>query len=241
MRRLLILFSLIFLSPMAAQAADTKPVGTRINLSATAEAQLPNDEVVITFRIEKDGADANAVRQYVNRVSGAVHERLRHEAGLKLKTLSRSMQPLWQYPKNRQRIRTGWRMAQTGQVVSRKLDAVPDWLDAIEAAGASLSGLQFRISSAASKKAQGELSLQAIATFRQKATVIARGLNAGSFRILQLNTSSQTPRPVLYRGEMPMMAKSADAAPPSLSAGEGKLGITVSGSIEVPFTDFPVK
>jgi len=241
MRYLFLLFSLCWMSPILAQAGDALPTGTRINLNATAETQLANDEVVISFRVEKDGKDAGAVRQYVNRVSGAIQKRLQQEPGVKLKTLSRSMQPVWQYPKNRQRIRTGWRMTQTGQVVSSQLDAVPKWLDGIESAGANLSGLQFRISSKASKKAQDQLRLQAIASFRQKARLIAKGLSANSFRIIQLNSSSQAPRPVMYRGEMAMMAKSADAAPPSLSAGEGKISVSVSGTIQVPFTDFPVK
>jgi len=241
MRYVFFLLSLFCLSPVQAQASDVLPTGTRINLSAMAETSLPNDEVALTFRVEKDGTNASSVRQYVNRVSGAIQKRLKHEPGVKLKTISRSMQPVWQYPKNRQRVRTGWRMTQTGQVVSSKLDAVPNWLDAIESAGANLSGLQFRISSTASKSAQDQLRLQAISLFRQKAGVIAKGLSASSFRIIQINTNSRMPRPVMYRAEMAMMAKSADAAPPSLSAGEGKISVTVSGSIQVPFTDFPVK
>jgi len=241
MRLLFLLLPLLCLVPGLLQAGDALPTGTRINLGATAETQLANDEVVISFRVEKDGKDAGAVRQYVNQVSSAVQKRLKQEPGVKLKTISRSMQPVWQYPKNRQRVRTGWRMTQTGQVVSNKLDAVPNWLDAIESAGANLSGLQFLISSTASKRAQNQLRLQAISLFRQKAGVIAKGLSAGTFRIIQLNTSSRTPRPVMYRAEMAMMAKSADAAPPSLSAGEGKISVSVSGSIQVPFTDFPVK
>jgi len=241
MRYFFVMLTLLCLPPLLAQAEAVTPGGTRINLQAMAETSLPNDEVVLTFRVEKDGTNAGSVRQYVNRVSGAIQKRLKHEPGVKLKTISRSMQPVWQYPKNRKRVRTGWRMIQTGQVVSRKLEAVPNWLDAIESAGANLSGLQFRISSTASKRAQDQLRLQAISLFRQKAGVIAKGLSASSFRIIQINTNSQMPRPVMYRAEMAMMAKSADAASPSLSAGEGKISVSVSGSIQVPFTDFSVK
>jgi len=224
-----------------AYAGDALPPGTRINLSAMVETHIANDEVVINFRIEQEGKDAAAVRQYVNRVSSAVHQRLKTERAVKLKTVSRNMQPLWRYPKNSQRVRSGWRITQSEQVISHNLDAVSKWLDVIEAAGAQLSDLQFRISSSASKQTQDQLRLKAIAVFRAKAAVIAKGLSAQQFRIIQLNTSSQAPRPMMYRGEMAMMSKSADAAPPSLSAGEGKVSVNISGSIEVPFTDFPVK
>jgi len=224
-----------------AYAGDASPSGTRIHLSAMVEAHIPNDEVVINFRIEQEGKNAAAVREYVNRVSSAVHHRLTSEQGLQLKTLSRTMQPQWRYPKNSARVRSSWRMTQSEQVVSHNLDAVSTWLDVIEANGAHLSGLQFRISSSTSIKAQEQLRLQAIAAFRKKAAVIARGLSAPYFRIIQLNTSSQSPQPAIYRGKMAMMARSADAAPPSLSGGEGKIRVSINGSIEVPFTDFPAR
>jgi len=247
MLAVLALLALLVLSPMAVLATETSqasalPMGTHVSLNATAETHLANDEVVVSFRVEKDAKDAGAVREYVNRISGAIHKRLQKEVGLKVKTISRSMQPVWKYPKNAQRVRTGWRMIQTGQVVSSKLDAVPKWLDAIESLGANLSGVQFRISSSASKRAQNELRLEAVAAFRAKAAVIAKALDATQFRIIQLNTSSQVARPVMYRAEMRMMAsKSAATAAPSLSAGEGKISVRINGSIEVPFTDFSVK
>jgi predicted secreted protein len=58
-----------------AYAGDALPSGTRIHLSAMVETHIPNDEVVINFRIEQKGKNAAAVRQYVNRVSDAVHQR----------------------------------------------------------------------------------------------------------------------------------------------------------------------
>jgi len=235
------MISLLFLTPAMAQAETGQPNGTRINLSATVETELPNDEVVVSFRIEKEGKNADQIRTYVNKVSDSIGKRLSREKGVKYKTTGRNMQPVWQHPKNSPRIRTSWKMTQSGQIISTNLDAVPGWLDAIEADGANLSNLEFRISSSESKKAQEQLRLQAINLFRNKAEVIAKGLSARSFRIIRLNTSSQSSRPVMYRAEMAMMAKAADAAPPALSSGEGKIGITVSGEIEVPFTDFPSK
>jgi len=227
--------------PGLAQAESRQPTGTRINISATAEAELSNDEVVITFAVQKEGKDADKIRQYVNRVTGAIKERLESEKGVKVKTTSRSMQPVWHYPKNQPRVRTSWRMTQSEQITSSNLDAVPQWLDAIEAEGAQLSNLQFRISRKTLLKTQNALNLKAIRLFRQKAKVMAKGLDAKSFRIMRLNTSAHAPQPMRLHREM-MMAKAADAsAPPSLSAGEGSVRVTVNGEIEVPFTDFPAR
>ncbi|ATX81089.1 putative conserved protein YggE, contains kinase-interacting SIMPL domain [Mariprofundus ferrinatatus] len=239
--RLVLLLSLILLTPVTVQAENGQPAGTRITISATAEAELPNDEVVILYRVEREGKDVNDIRRQVNRITTAIQKRLQLEKGVKVETTSRRMQPVWQYPKNKPRIRSSWHLTQSEQVTSSNLDALPEWLDAIETEGAQLSNLQFRISRSATRKAQDALRMQAIETFRNKAATVTRSLAAKSFRIIRLNSSSQAPQPVVYRSEMAMMAKAADAAPPSLSSGEGMIQITVNGEIEVPFTDFPAK
>lgn len=239
--RYLLILSLLILSPLHAQAEATQPAGTRITISTSAERELPNDEVVITFRVEQEGKDANAIRQQVNRITDLIHKRLQKEARLKIKTTGRNMQPVWHHPKNQPRIRTAWRMSQSEEITSSNLEAVPQWLETIESEGAQLSNLQFRVSQQLSLQTKDALLLQAIKAFRSKAATLAKGLDASSFRIIHLNSSAQEPRPVLYRSEMVMMAKSADAAAPSLSAGEGVARISVNGEIEVPFTDFPLQ
>jgi len=237
---MILIFVLFLCAPMLAQAEDAA-AGTRVSLTANAEAVLANDEVVITFRVEKQGQDAEVVRQYVNRVSSAIAQRLKQEKDVRLSTISRSMQPVWQYPKNSPRIRTGWQMIQSGQAVSMRLDAVPHWLDAIESAGANLSGLSFRVSAAVLEQAMVSLRQQAVCNFRSSAASMAKGLDAASFRIVHLNTGSRQPQPRVFGSEMAMMARSADAAPPALSAGENRISVTVSGDIELPFTDFPAQ
>jgi len=229
------------LIPTFVSAEAQSSSGTRINLNATVETQVPNDEVVISFRVEKEGKNAQAIRQYVNKVSGAIQKRLATEKGVKLKTISRNMQPVWKHYKDRARQHTGWRMTQTGQIISTHLDAVPAWLNAIEDEGAHLSGLQFRVSAKNTKHVQDSLHLQAIALFRDKAKVIAKGLSAKTFRIIRLNTSSHTPQPVRYRAEMAMMAKSMTADAPALSSGEGKISVNITGEIETPFIDFSAR
>ena len=181
--RYLLILSLLILTPISAQAENSQPAGTRINLSAMAERELPNNEVVITFRVEKEGKDARKIRQQVNQITAQIQKRLKKEPGLKMKTTSRNMQPIWRHPKNQPRIRTGWRMVQSEQITSSNLDAVPQWLDAIESEGAHLSSLQFRVSRKLSLQTRDALRLQAIKTFRSKAAVIAKGLDATDMQL----------------------------------------------------------
>ncbi|MDQ7011203.1 MAG: SIMPL domain-containing protein [Mariprofundaceae bacterium] len=223
---------------MPAFAADI-PKGTRISLSAVAETALPNDEVVVHFRVQAEGNKPAPLREEVNAISEKIKQRLEKESEVKLTTTSRRLEPLWEYNKlARKRERIGWRMLQTGRIASTRPESVSDWLEDIEKAGARLSGLQFRISAATLHDAQDALRLQAIRSFRSQARGVARGLDAKSFRIIRLQTSGQQPvYPV--RRDMAGVAMMESKSAPALSAGESKLSVTVSGEIEVPFKDFP--
>lgn len=237
--RYLLILSLLFISPAWAQVEDNQAKGTRVSLSAMAETELANDEVAVQFRVQAEGRQSAPLRQQVNRVSARIKQRLENESGVKLTTTSRRLEPVWEYHQTtRKRERAGWRMVQTGMITSTKLDAVPNWLDDIEQAGAQLSGLQFRVSSPTMNDAQDALQLQAIRKFRHKAGDIAKGLDAKSFRVIDLQTNAN--RPVYPVRGMAMMASKAEAAP-ALSSGESKVSVTVSGEIELPFRDFPVK
>ncbi|TLS68117.1 DUF541 domain-containing protein [Mariprofundus erugo] len=239
--RYLMMFLMFFVAAVAAQAEEAQPAGARMTLSATATAEYPNDEVVVSFRVEKDGRDAGRVLADVNRISAAIEQRLRHQSGLKYRTTGRNMQPLWQYPKDGKRIRSGWQVSQGGQIVSTRLEAVSSWLEAIESEGAMLSSLQFDISADASKHIQQQLQLDAIASFRAQAAGMARGMGAKSFRVIRINSSSQMPPMPAPRSAMVLMSRAAaDMAPPSLSAGESRVTVAVEGEIEIPFHEFPV-
>jgi len=237
--RYLLMLSLLFILPVWTQAEGNQPKGMRISLSAMAETDLANDEVAVQFRVQAEGRRSAPLRQQVNRISARIKQRLENESNVKLTTTSRRLEPVWEYhAATRKRERTGWRMVQTGTITSTKLDAVPNWLDDIEQAGAQLSGLQFRVSSPTMNDAQDALQLQAIRKFRHKAGDIAKGLDTKSFRVIRLQTNAS--RPIYPVRGMAMMASKADAAP-ALSSGESKVSVTVSGEIEVPFRDFPVR
>jgi len=237
----LIIFSLIFISPAWADE-NSQAKETLISLSATSSITLPNDEAVINYRMEATGMYADALRKKVNRMSRLIHQQLKGAKGIKQTTLSRRMEMRWRYdkPKSRQ-VRDGWRLVQVEQLVSSNLDAVPDWVDGIEKAGAHLNHLNFRISDASMKATQNSLRLQAIQAFRKKASSFAKALDAASFRIVQLQTSQQRPVYPMQRQAMAMMSKSESSPPPQLNAGEGKISVSVSGSIALPFRAYTIK
>lgn len=233
------LLCLLIISPTMAASENMQPTGTRINISATAETELANDVVIIRFRVEKEGKDADKIREYINKVTTIIQKRLKNEKNLKHKTISRNMTAVWSYPRNLPRLRTSWKMTQTEQVVSTKLDAVPSWLHVIETQGAHLDSLTFRISNQTSKKALKQLRIDAIQSFKEQAQLLTQSIGGKSFRIIQLHASNQNPRP--QQLERFALSDATQTTAPSLSSGEGNLRVTVTGVIEVPFRDYPAK
>lgn len=235
----LIILSLMFIPPAWGEE-NSQQKETQISLSATSSITLPNDEAVVNYRMEATGTDANALRKKVNNISWLIQQQLKGKKGIKQTTLSRRMEILWRYDKlNSRQVRTGWKLVQTEQLISRQLDAVPGWVDDIEKAGAHLNNLSFRISDTSMEKTQSSLRLQAIQDFRHKANTLAKALDATSFHIVNLQTSQQQP---VYRMQQTrsLMSKSA-GGPPSLNSGEGKISVTVSGNISLPFMSYSIK
>jgi predicted secreted protein len=227
---------LLFLTLPWAHAEEVLPAGTRIQLSATAEQSVSNDEMIVYYRIEETGASVKKLRQKVNQITARLEERLKSEQ-VKHKTTGRSLRPLWEkglfnYKK--------WTLNQSGQIVSSDLDNMSDWLTDIEALGVKLNQLSFRVSSGKMRQVHDELRLDALKKFRAQAKVLSHGLAAKSFRIIRIQTSGDSK---LHVARQPMMAEMsmAKSAAPVMASGESKSSLTVSGEIEVPFTDFPVK
>ena len=234
----LIVLSLLVITPACASETTRAEQGAVLNLTATSSMRIANDEVVVNFRIEAEGKSAEGLQQQVNDISHRVNAVQNKHADLKRQTTGRSLQPVSHYDKALGRqIRDGWRLVQSEQVISHDLADVAELVDGIEKAGAHLDQLNFGISKNASETAMETLGMLAVQKFRNKAGVMAKALEAPSFRILQLRTDSRNPpAPVMQRG---MMMSTAEAAP-SLNSGESTLSVTVSGDILLPEKSFIV-
>jgi len=231
------MLSLLIFTPVLAKAETGQPTGTRINLSATVEQSIANDEMLVQYRIEEAGSSAKKLRQKVNRITAKLESRLKSEK-VKHKTTGRSLRPHWEKGVfNFQR----WNVSQSGQIVTSDLDSISDWLGDIEAMGVKLSQLNFRVSSGKMRMVQNELRLQALKKFRAKAVTLSKGVAAKNFRIIRIQSSGSSQPRYEARPMMAEMSMSRSVSAPVVAAGESKSTITVSGEIEVPFTDFPAR
>lgn len=236
MKKLLLIPAVLCLFVGQSFAAETK--GTVVSLSAEATIEVANDEVVVNFRVEERGKKLDALRKRVNQMSASIKQSLAKEKGVKLKTSSRRVNPIWK-PNQYNSVRDSWVVVQTGTITSKNLEDVPRWLDMIEHAGAKLQNLSFRISDTLRRNTEEQLRIQAIKQFRIKAATVSKALDATSFSIRHLNTGNAFTPPSVYRGEMAMMSKSRHATP-ALSSGDSRITVSVSGDIVVNQVKFKV-
>ena len=241
----LIVLSLMFITllpitPARADNAASQNKGTTVRVSATVSTQLANDQAVLDYRIEASGPNARALQRQVNTIANRAQKALAAFAGLKQQTTGRNLQAMNHYdkPLGRQ-VRDGWRLLQNEQIIGSDVQAVVNWVEKIEKAGAYMQRLSFTVSEQRSRAATDSLRMQAIRTFRTKAAAMADALGATSFRIVSLHSDErQPPAPMVKRG---VMALSAAESAPSMNSGESRLSVTVSGEILLPEKIFIVK
>ena len=239
--RYLFFLSLLLFNVTISSSAELLASGTRIHLTATAETERVNDEVQVTFRIEKEGRNSDKVRRFVNQVSADIQRQLQQENGLQQQTISRHMQAVWRYPEHQAAVRTGWRMVQVERITSQDLDALPHWLEAIEKQGAILNHVQFRVSQRAMQEAESELRQQVMQRFLSQASELTQAIGGERFHLITLHAHQVNAQPQQQAKTLMLRASATmQDAPPALSSGRGHLRMRVSGDIEVPLHDFEV-
>jgi len=230
-----ILCTLLLIFSLRVQATENSSQNTTVTISTHAEQALINDEAVVRFHVSAKGNQPKDLQRQVNSMSQIISQRLAHEQGLHLTTANRFMQAMQHNDRQQHQRIDSWQLVQSSLVITSKLAAIPQWLEAIEQAGAHLDSLSLRLSDVHRDRANDQLLQQAISRFRHKATIIARSLGFEAFTIIRLHTimAPQSPRPIMQRVEM--------MSQPSLTTidrGLSSLTVNISGTIELPSRSF---
>ena len=94
--------------------------------------------------------------------------------------------------------------------------------------------MRFQVSSDRRAEALETLVVEALDAFRTKAELVSRTLKADDYRLVNLSIDENGgPRP--YHGVVQAEAMAMRAAPPSVEAGDSKLQVSVTGSIQLIF------
>jgi len=215
------------LSP-SAPAHDNPPTYDRISLSASAEREVENDTLVAILFAEHQAQRQQEVSKFVNEAVRWALDTAKREKGIKVQTTQYNTSPVYN-----KKIITGWRARQSLRLESTDTDAISDLIGELQER-LSVGSINYTVSKASRDGVEESLTSEALAQFKRRAERVTRDLGRKSYRIVQLNIHAQggRPQPQVYAARVASM-EAAPARAPAIEAGVQKLGVNVSGTIEV--------
>ena len=229
MRAFLVLSTLAI--ACAAQAAS-EPPSERLNLSASASAEVTRDVLGIAFSATREGADATAVQNGLKQALDAALAEARKVAKpgqVEVQTGGFSLYP--RHDPKTGKI-NGWQGSAELQVEGRDTAAIAQLAGRISTLTVARVG--YSLSREAREKAEGDVTGQAIARYRAKAADYARQFGYGGYVLgeVSVNSDEQGPRPMLVKAMRVSAGEMADAALPT-EAGKATVTVNVSGSVQL--------
>lgn len=211
----------------AAELAPTPP-NTTLDLQVDASRPAPNDLVMASAYFEASDAKATELARKVN---ATVAEALKTAAAypsVKVRSGGTYTYPV--YAPKGSRIEA-WRMRSEVLLETQDLPALSELLGKLQDTLA-ISGISFMPSPETRHKASDQAALAAIAAFNARAQLLA-GAMGKNYRIVHLNVSPGNPVGVRPVARMASSLMSSEAAQVPAEAGESKVTVQVSGTIEL--------
>jgi predicted secreted protein len=220
----LTLLSLGLLTPGV--MADEPPLTyDRVSLSASASAEIENDELTAVLFVQREGPQVAALADEVNRSVRWGVERARKLPGVKVQTLDYRTSPVY-----RDGNLTGWRVRQSVSLESGDATQLSGLIGKLQER-LRLQSLGYGLSEQRRKSAEDELVTRAIGAFQERAKLVTGQLGRPGYRLVNMdvNSSGELPRPL----GLSARTMEAAVAPPALEAGTATVRVTVRGTIEL--------
>lgn len=225
--------ALLALPLMLAGQALAEPVTraqvTIVDLAAEGNRNAPNDLAHASAYFEAQDANPAELARRVNRTIAGGLETAKAYPAVKAKSGGNSTWPV--YGKNGRNIEA-WRMRSEVLLETRDTAALSELLGKLQATLA-IGQLTLLPAPETRKKAEDDATLDAIAAFQARATLIAKAMSK-SYRIRQMSINAGGGgRPPAYMMER-AKSMSAEAAPMPVEAGDTTLTVNITGQIELP-------
>ncbi len=229
-----------------AQAQSIPTAGTLVVIPAYGEVTHANDEATASFTIEEQDKDKAAAASRVNLKMKQGMEAIRKDdPQAKLKTVGYYSYPV--YPEDRPlpqgatpkvRMPTGWRVGQSLQVKTTRLDTLPKTVASAQRVLA-LNGLSFGLADATVRKLDDQRIAAAYKNLNERMASIAnamgRKLSDATLDTVDFEGSGNYARPELARAApmaMKAMRDTAQVEEPSFEPGETTLQMNLVGKVK---------
>lgn len=228
MRRLFIL-ALVLLGASPAWSHSEVDARNRVSFRVEARREVANDWATARFSILAEGKDPAVVANSVNSQMTAALVKAKGTKDIEIRSGAYVTQPVYD---NGRVVR--WRARQELRLESGDVDRLSKLIGTLQGESVSLSGIVFSVKSETRDALEGELINEALAAFRARASLIAKGMNAADWSLVGLSVgrSGGEPQMVHMRAEADMMSMS-QSAPPAFEAGTSDIRIQIDGSVEL--------
>lgn len=202
----------------------------RVTLTASATAELPADWLTLNLATTKDGSDAVAVQTQLKQALDAALAEARRVAKpgqVEVQTGGFSVNPRY----NSKGGISGW--VGRAELVVEGRDGVAIAQLSGRITTLSVAGAGWSLSREAREKAEGDITTQAIARFKARASDVAKAFGYSGYQLGEVNVSGNEGGVMAAPRVFAMKAVSAGMADETLptEAGKARVTISVNGSI----------
>jgi predicted secreted protein len=200
-----------------------------LTLNATATIEVSRDVIAVSFSTTKEGSDANAIQTALKQALDAALTEARKIAKpgqVDLQAGGFALSPRYG---NKGTI-NGWQGSTELVVKGKDMEAIAQLVGRINTM--TVAGLGYELSREAREKVEGEVTGQAIARFRAKATDMAQKFGHAGFTIREVNVSTNEPQSrgrMQSRADVSSAMKMDDGMP--VEAGKGSVTAQVNGAV----------
>ena len=229
LRTLPLAFALALVASSASAQTLPQP-RNQVSFGVAAEREVANDWTTGLIGTTASGSDPSELASRINKQMAAALALAKQAKGVKVTSGAYNTYP--EYGDGNRIIR--WQASQDLILESKDVDAVAKLLGKLQGQGLLLRSISFSVARETQRKLEDELIAEAIAAFRARASLVAKGFGKASYGLIAVNIGGggyQPPMPMM-RGKMEMM--SADAAvAPSFEGGTSRVRMDVNGTIEL--------
>jgi uncharacterized protein YggE len=218
----LTLVSFVRLDPAVAQEQRIRT----LTVTGRGVEAIPTTQTQVRLGVEVQGKTAAEVQQEAARRSSAVVELLRSRQVEKLETAGITLNPIYNYDNNQQRL-TGYTATNTVSFRINTASAGTLLDDAVNAGATRIDGVSFVAAESAIEQARKQALRKATQDAQSQADAVLSALNLKRGDILGIQVNGAIAPPPMYRQLAGARAAAADAATPVVG-GEQQIEASVT-------------
>lgn len=229
-RATLVLCCAFAVTTVAARAETSAPPQGVLNLSASATLEVPKDLLSITFATTREGPDAASVQGALKQALDAALAEARKVAKpgqVDVRAGNFSVHPRY----NNKGAIAGWAGSTELTVEGRDMTTIAQLAGRIQSLAIARVG--YGLSREAREKVEADVSAQAIARYRAKATELSKHFGYGGYTIREVSVATDDPGPIVPMAARARIAGAAQEEALPVEPGKGSVTATVNGSVQM--------